>query len=321
MPFGFSRSRAPRTTEAYVSVFGDFERFCAQIDASPLPALADTVLDFLRAREPTHSTSALSIRKSAIVAAHCDARARLPTDQRAPYMIEHDDKLKMGWKEIMRRKGNRHTPREAVGGARIKDILAQLPDTLKGTMDRAILLVGLACALRRSEIAALNVDDIEIGAEDMIVHIRRSKTDQQGNGVPLAASRTGRDICPIAAMEQWLKDSGITEGALFRHPKFKCTRRIQPEYVYGLMKRYGELAFGDAKLLGSHSLRRGCITDIHEAGVDARSGMLHSRHVTPSIYFGYVQGKEAAKNPAVAAMARGFSGNYQGYVPSGRPRL
>lgn len=304
MSFEFSRSRAPRTTEAYVSVFGDFERFCAQIDASPLPALADTVLDFLRAREPTHSTSALSIRKSAIVAAHCDARSRLPTDQRGPYMLEHDDKLKMGWKEITRRKGNRHTPREAIGGAKIRDILAEIPDTLTGTMARAILLVGLACALRRSEIAALNVDDIEIGLDDMIVTIRRSKTDQQGNGVALAAARTGRATCPVAAMERWLADSKITEGALFRHPKFGCKKRIAPELTYLIMKKYGLRAFGDNRLLGAHSLRRGCITDIHEAGVDAKSGMSHSRHVTPSIYYGYVAGKEAAKNPAVAAMAR-----------------
>lgn len=304
MPFEFSRSRAPRTTELYQCVWEDFTRFCGQIDAATLPATVDGVLAFLRARERSHSTSALSARKSAIIAAHVDARSRLPDTERAPYMLDHDDKLKQGWKEILRRKGNRHTPREAVGGARIKDVLRQIPETLAGTMDRAVLLIGWACAMRRSEIAALNVDDIEFTDDAMRVTIRRSKTDQTGNGVTLAAPRTGGEACPVAAVKRWIADSGITEGALFQHPRFKVPHRIDDTYPYLLMKRYGKLAFGDAKMLGAHSLRRGCITDIHEGGVDAKNGMLHSRHVTPGIYFGYVAGKEAEKNPAVAALAR-----------------
>lgn len=304
MPFKFSTSRAPRTTLLYETVFADWERFAADSGFNALPATAEGVLEFLRARERTHSTSALSARRAAITAAHVDARSRLPEDQRQPYMLDHNDALKLGWKEILRRKGNRHTPREAVGGVRIKEVLRQIPNTLAGTMDRAVLLIGLSCALRRSEIAALNVDDIEFTPEAMRVTIRRSKTDQSGNGVTLAAARTGTESCPVAAIERWLKDSGITEGALFQHPRYHQRRRIDDTYPYLVVKRYGKLAFGDNRLLGAHSLRRGCITDIHEAGVDAKNGMLHSRHVTPGIYFSYVAGKEAEKNPAVAAMAR-----------------
>lgn len=304
MPFEFSRSRATRTTELYECVWKDWESFCRQIDATPLPASAEKVLEFLRAREPDHSTSALSARKSAIIAAHVDARARLPEAQRGAYMLDHSDTLKLGWKEILRRKGNRHTPREAVGGSRIKELLRQIPSTPVGDMDKAVLLIGLACGMRRSEIAALNVDDIEFTPDAMRVTIRRSKTDQAGNGVTLAAQRTGTEACPVAAVERWLKVSGITEGALFQHPRFKTPRRIDDTYPYLKIKLYGKLAFGDNRMLGAHSLRRGCITDIHEAGVDAKSGMLHSRHVTPGIYFGYVQGKEAEKNPAVAALAK-----------------
>lgn len=305
MSFDFSRSRAPRTTELYQQVWKDWQRFCDSIDASAVPATAESVLEFLQARERSHSTSALSARKNAILAAHKDARSRLPDTERQPYMLDHDDRLKMGWKEIMRRKGNRHVPREAIGGAKLKLILAKIPDTPVGTMDRAALLAGLAYAMRRSEIAALNRDDIEVQGDTMFVHIRRSKTDQTGNGVTLAAVRAASaDSCPVAAMEKWLAARGNDEGALFLHPKFKTPRRISNEYVYLLMKRYGKLAFGDNRLLGAHSLRRGCITEIHEAGVDAKSGMGHSRHVTPGIYYSYVAGKEAEKNPAVHALAR-----------------
>lgn len=306
MSFAFSRSRAPRTTELYQTCWKDWSKFCAETGATPLPALAETVLEFLHRRKRDHSTSALSARKAAIIAAHVDARSRLPDNQREPYKLDHNDTLKLGWKEILREKGNRHTPREAVGGVRIKEVLKHIPDTLAGKMDKAILLIGLACAMRRSEIAALNVDDLDFpkDGKSVRVTIRRSKTDQSGNGVTLAAPFTGTEACPVTALKDWLKASKITEGPLFQHPRYKTPRRIDDTLPYILMKKYGKLAFGENKLLGAHSLRRGCITDIHEAGVDSKSGMLHSRHVTANIYFGYVAGKEAEKNPAVAALAK-----------------
>jgi integrase len=305
MTFQFSNSRAPRTTLLYQTVFADWQEYAALKGYSALPALVDNVLDFLRAREPTHSTSALSYRKAAIVAAHRDARALLPDDQRQPFMLENDDKLKMGWKEIMRRKGNRHTPREAVGAEKLKRILVEIPDTPAGTMDKSVLLTGLAYAMRRSEIAALNLDDIKIDGNAMYVTIRRSKTDQIGNGVTLAAMRASSpDACPIAAMERWLAIRGDAAGPLYQHPKFKDKRRICDDYTYLAVKKYGKRAGFDPGALGAHSLRRGCITEIHEAGIDAKSGMALSRHKTSNIYFSYVAEKEAAKNPAVAALAR-----------------
>lgn len=305
MTFAFSLSRAPRTTELYQSVWFDFTEFCTQIDARPLPATAETVLEFLRAREPTHSNSALGARRSAIVAAHKDARSKLPKAKRGPYMLDSDDAFKLGWKEISRRKGNRHTPREAIGAEKLKRILIEVPNTPTGVMDRAILLLGLVCLLRRSEVAALNRDDIEFNEDGMLVHVRRSKTDQNGIGVTLAAARSQTpETCPVAAMERWLAQSKIEAGPLFQHPKFKERKRISMRYPYDVIKSYGKKAGLDPKPLGFHSLRRGGITEIHEANIDAKSGMQLSRHRTPHIYFSYIADKEAQKNPAVTALAR-----------------
>ena len=304
MTFDFSSSRAPRTTELYESVWKDWTAFCASIDASALPATAETVLEFLRARERTHSTAALSARKSAIIAAHKDARSRLPDDQRAAFMLEHDDRLKLGWKEILRRKGNRHTPREAVGGVKLKELLKRVPRGPAGDMDRAILLVGLACAMRRSEIAALNRDDIEFTDDAMLVHIRRSKTDQTGLGTTLAAARTHTEACPVAAMERWIEVGQVSDGPLFRHPKFKTHRRIDDSYPYTLVKRYGKAAGYDPKPLGAHSLRRGFVTDVIKSGdVPLSDSMAAARHKTPAIHLGYVQTETATRNPAIRALA------------------
>lgn len=308
MPFEFSRSRAPRTTQLYQSVWQDFEHWCASMNAVALPASAETALEFLRAREPTHSNSALSARRAAIIAAHKDARSRLPKDERDPYLLDSDDMFKLGWKEINRRKGNRHTPRETVGPDKLRLILAEIPNTLAGAMDRAILLTSLAYAMRRSEVAALNRDDIDIVGDSMFLTIRRSKTDQMGNGVTLTAIRAeSREMCPVAAMEAWLEKSGIPaddKGPLFAHPRFKERRRIDPTYSYLLMKRYGLLALGDNKRLGSHSLRRGFIQTALMAKVPLPDSMAAARHRTPNIHLSYAEGALAEQNQAVAALAR-----------------
>lgn len=287
MAFEFSRSRAPRSTELYETCWRDWARFCASIDASPLPARVDDVLDWLRAREPTHSTSALSARKSAIVAAHRDARALLSEDARQPYMLENDDKLKLGWKEILRRKGNRHTPRAPLCSPELTRVIDQLPSGLEGVMAKAILLVGFSCALRRSEIAALNRDDIEFTDLAMFVHIRRSKTDQSGQGVTLKAKRSGKTTCPVAAMEKWVADAKIDAGPLFQHPKFKERRRISNELAYIIVKKYGALAGYDPKRLGAHSLRRGFGTEVLRAKVPLPDSMEAMRHKTVGVHVGY----------------------------------
>lgn len=305
MPFEFSRSRAPGTTDGYERMWRDFTTFCAKIDACPMPASPQTVLEFLRFREPTHSHSALSWRKNAILAAHKDARASLPQDKREPYKLDTDDMLKLGWTEISRRKGNRHTPRKALTEAQLREIINHAIDlnTAKGVMDRAFLLVSWNILMRRSEVAALNVDDIEFHDGLMLVHIRKSKTDKAGNGTTLAAAATGDGMCPVTAMREWIEKSGATEGALFCHPRFKNRQRVDNTYGYLAIKTYVAMIGLDPAPYGHHSLRRGGITHMNELGIDAKSGMAQSRHVTPGVYMGYIADKEAAKNPAIRALA------------------
>jgi len=310
--FDFAKSRAPRTTELYQSCYRDWEEYCSLMGARALPATAETVLEFLRAREPTHSNSALSARKSAIIAAHKDERSRLPKKKRQPYMLDHDDAFTLGWKEITRRKGNRHTRREPIQSDKLKLLLSQTPDNLAGVMDRAIMLTSLACALRRSETAAFNLDDIEVVDGAMLVHIRRSKTDQAGNGVTLAARATGSDSCPVAAMQRWVKEGKLDQAPpdddgkipLFAHPKFKLRKRIDPTYPYVIAKRYCKMAGLDPKGYGSHSFRVGFITEVVRSGkVTLDDSMKAARHKTPGVHLNYVADKAAVDNPAIAALS------------------
>ena len=293
---------APSTQTAYENAWKDFLRFCSSIDALALPAEPETVAAFLKAREHSHSTAAISQRLAAVRAVHKDAKGQLPRNDPTRDLFTLDDPvISDAWKEIVRRKGNRHTPRAAIRSTELKTILRVIPDTFKGLQDRAVLLIGLACALRRSEIVALNRDDLEFDDETMLVHIRRSKTDQDGNGVVLAAARTGTDTCPVAAMEKWLEAAEITEGPIFLN--LRTRTRAHPQMPYYLVKKHGTAAGFKPGPLGAHSLRRGFVTEVIQAGVTLKESMAAARHKTASIHLGYVQAETAAKNPAIRKLA------------------
>ncbi|WP_271568447.1 hypothetical protein [Bradyrhizobium sp. CCBAU 11386] len=104
----------------------------------------------------------------------------------------------------------------------IKAMIAVSPDTLRGKRDRALVLLGFAGALRRSELVGLDVSDIEEVELGLLVTIRQSKTDQEGKGSTIAVAR-GSVACPVRALREWLRAAGIENGALFR-PISKANR-------------------------------------------------------------------------------------------------
>src|SRR5438128_10470387 len=99
------------------------------------------------------------------------------------------------------------------------------PKALRDLRNRALVLLGFAGAFRRSELVALNVEDIEETPEGMLVMLRRSKTDQEGLGRRVAIPR-GEIACPVAALRAWLSAAGITEGAVFVRIWHKRTQRV-----------------------------------------------------------------------------------------------
>jgi integrase len=133
--------------------------------------------------------------------------------------------------------------RRSIGAAPVRkkaatsDIVLSMAQTagdnsLRQLRDRAILLVGFASAMRRSELVALNVEDLEWTSEGVMIHIRRSKTDQEGMGASVAVPR-GATACPVAALKAWIEAAGITEGAVFRRVFNRKAQRITDQRLYG----------------------------------------------------------------------------------------
>jgi integrase len=283
MQIDLERGRwSPATRASYAISWADFEQF-----GGSLPAEPKIIADFLTARAATLSTSTLSGRLAAIVAVHSLYGHTLDVKGSV---------IKDAWAEIRRQKGTAKKPKDALAIADIRRIMRGIPaDRLQ---DRAVMLIGFGSAMRRSELVALDVEDLEFSPEDVTITIRRSKTDKTGKGEHVAVARSGTDMCPVAALSRWLAHAAITEGPVFR----TGDNRMQPRQVATITKRWAQNAGYLARDIGAHSLRRGCITTMHEAGIDLKSGMELSRHKTPTIYLGYVQAKDARSNPAVKAL-------------------
>jgi integrase len=148
-------------------------------------------------------------------------------------------------------------------------ILDQFRERTKDIRDRAILLLGWGCALRRSELVALDVIDIAFTCQGALVTIRKSKTDQEAAGRDIAVPFGRTRHCPIAALKQWLEVAEITEGPIWlqmdKHGNI-LPQRISGEAVTDIVKTRVRNAGYDPSGFSSHSLRSGFATSAAIAG-------------------------------------------------------
>ena len=158
-------------------------------------------------------------------------------------------------------------------------MLKRIPDTLAGRRDRALLLLGFAAALRRSELVGLDVEDLQRVPEGLVVHIRRSKTDQDGAGHQVAVPRGGK-LKPVEAVEGYLAAAGISVGAVFRSVEKggRLGPRLSDRSVARIVKDRAEAAGLDPETMSGHSLRAGFVTSALEAGADVLKVMDVTRH-------------------------------------------
>jgi integrase len=171
------------------------------------------------------------------------------------------------------------------------------PLTLVGRRDRALVLLGFAGALRRSELVALNVVDIETTEKGLLVRISRSKTDQEAEGAIVAIPR-GETDCPAEAVQTWLKAARINEGPVFRSISRSdkvSAIRLSDRAVTSIVKRHAQRVGLDAKKFSAHSLRSGFLTSAAANGASIFKMMEVSRHKSIDTLRSYVRDAELFK--------------------------
>ena len=183
-------------------------------------------------------------------------------------------------------------------------MVAMAPDRLSGLRDRALLLMGFAGAFRRSELVAPNVSDIAEAKTGLLVTIRRSKTDQERQGVTIAIAR-GDIACPVKALREWLDAAGIKAGPIFRpidrHGNL-LPSRLTAQSVANIVKAYAGRAGFDASTFSGHSLRSGFLTSAAAKGASIFKMMDVSRHKSVDTLRGYVRDAELFKDHAGAGL-------------------
>ena len=202
---------------------------------------------------------------------------------------------------LARLKGSSARRVEALREHHIEAMLELCPDSLIGNRDAAIIAVGFAAALRRSEICSLMVDDLEFlepdedDEERMWLTIRQSKTDQQGKGQRVAIL-DGRVIRPIKRLRVWMENSGITQGPVFQTMKRGGHLRGKPMHhsdIPRILKHYAARIGLNAKDVAGHSLRAGFVTSaaVHHARLDKI--MAVTRHTNPATVMRYIRDADA----------------------------
>jgi integrase len=172
------------------------------------------------------------------------------------------------------------------------DVLAKQPG-LRPLRDQALLLVGFAAALRRSELVALDVADVAFVLEGLILTLRRAKTDQEGRGAEIAIPfGSSERTCPVLTLGAWLKASGIDADAVFRsvnrHGGLGAAR-LTDQVVALPVKGAVEAAGYDPAPYAGHSLRSGFITTAARAGVPEAHIQNQSRHRSLQVLRGYIR--------------------------------
>jgi site-specific recombinase XerD len=293
---GFAEAeKAASTREAYRKDFATFAAWALANGVAHLPAEPLTVARFISAQARAGlSVSSISRRLAGIAYAH-----KL---RKLPNPCATDD-VRVILAGIRRTLGTAPKRKQAATAERIRAMLDACPSSMIGTRDRAILALGFAGAFRRSELVALEVRDLTEVPDGYRVLIRRSKTDQTGEGQEVVIPR-GSKIMPVRALQAWLERANITEGLLFR--AVHRGGHLKPQGISGhdlakIVKRCAKRAGLDPAELSGHSLRAGFATSAAESGATIFKIAGQTRHKSMDVLRHYVRSVDAFRDHAGSA--------------------
>lgn len=260
-----------------------------------LPAGPGDIAAYLAARARDLAPATLSRRLIGIGWAHTELCFSDPTKD---VLVR---KVLMG---IKRKKG---CAQRQVAPLLKEDLLRMLPrmEGVRGLRDRAMLLVGFAAALRRSELAALDFEDVEQVDEGVLLHVRRSKTDQTALGRTIAIPRGAENACPVRALYDWLAGASIQNGAVFRSiDRFGriAGTRLSVQSIALIVKEHARQIGLDSTCYSGHSLRAGLVTSAIQAGVGIHKIQQQTGHRSLAMVTRYVRDNDLFRSNAAGIL-------------------
>ena len=292
-------SKANNTVRAYKSDFNDFGLFCAKNGFKSLPSepkIVSLYLTHLSTKDIKIST--LKRRLVSIAVIHKLKGHYL--DTKHPIILENI----LG---IKRRKGSLQKSKKPLLINDLKKIINVIDEfnheDIKKFRDRSIILIGFSGGFRRNEIVSLDYDDLDFVSEGLKINLKKSKTDQYGEGLVKGLPYfENTQYCPVLSLKKWIEISKISSGPLFRRFS-KGTKllenRLTDQTVALLIKKYLNMTGIDNKNYSGHSLRSGFATSAADAGVEERNIMAMTGHKSTEMVRRYIKEANLFKNNAL----------------------
>ena len=291
-------SKSLNTLRAYKSDYNDFSLFCSKNGFQSMPTQPKIVSLYLTHLSGSHKISTIRRRLVSIGVVHKIKGHYL--DTKHPVIIEN----LMG---IKRKKGSIQTGKKPILINHLKQIIdvidEQKVEKIKKLRNKTIILLGFGGGFRRTELVSIDYEDAEFVQEGVKIAVRRSKTDQFGEGMIKALPYFSNEkYCPVTNLKNWLTLSKIKTGPIFRRfakGSILTSYRLTDQSVVLIIKDCLKLAGIENQNFSGHSLRSGFATVAADSGADERSIMAMTGHKTTQMVRRYIQEANLFKNNAL----------------------
>ena len=279
-------SKSSNTLRAYKSDYKDFAAFCIKNNFNPMPTETKILALYLTYLSSKCKFSTLKRRIASISVIH-----RLKghyIDTKHPLIIEN----LLGIKRV---KGSNQKAKKPILISDLKAIVKAIDKSnekyTRKLRDKTLLLIGFSGGFRRSELISIEYEDVEFVREGLKIFVRRSKTDQSGEGMTKGIPYfTNPEYCPVVSIKKWIEESKIQSGKIFD---------MSDKNVALIIKKYAALAGLDHRKYSGHSLRSGFATSTAELGAEERSIMAMTGHKTTQMVRRYIKEANLFKNNAL----------------------
>ena len=278
-------SKASNTLRAYKSDYKHFTSFCLKNGFKPMPSEPKIISLYLTYLSKSSKFSTLKRRLASISVIHKISGHYI--DAKHPMITEN----LMGIKRI---KGSYQRAKKPILINDLKLIINAVENEKNEKIkikNRALILLGFAGGFRRSELVAIQLEDLEFVSEGVKIFVRRSKTDQSGEGMTKGIPYfTNQNYCPVISLNKWITQSEVKSGKIFD---------MSDKNVALVIKKYAAKAGLDSTKYAGHSLRSGFATSTAEQGAEERSIMAMTGHKTTQMVRRYIQEANLFKNNAL----------------------
>ena len=293
-------AKADSTRKAYRNDWRAFESWCQAHNLPSLPSTPQTVALYITDCVNHLAAATISRRLASISKAH-----QATGFKDSPASTKH---FVVGevLKGARRRLGVAQKGKDPLLLDHVRRIIAACPDNLLGLRDRALTLIGFAGAFRRSELVAIEVSDLTFSEDaGLVIHLRHSKTDQEGEGCDIAIPfGEHEETCPVAALRAYLSEAAIKQGKVFRgiNRHGKPGSSLHPNSVATLLKRAAVRAGIDPTNVAGHSVRAGMATQAAMNGAGERQIAKTTRHKSQRVLRRYIRTGKLFRDNASSAL-------------------